>query len=134
MNITCFDDLLLAARQQSEPQRLLLVFAAAELPDDATPTQRAGFEAGEGGALAPRMCVDKRPEELASFAALVQEAEQFGTPWGLLVAAALAGSGTQPPSDDATGAALERMVEDVQRGQFQRFLVFDTQGQAVQLG
>lgn len=134
MNITCFDDLLLAARQQKEPQRLLLVFAAAELPEDATPAQRAGFQAGQGGALAPRMCVDKHPAELASFAALAQEAAQLGTPWGLLVAAALAGSGTRPPDDKATHAALERMVQDVQRGQLERFLVFDLQGQVLQLG
>ena len=35
MNIASFDDLLVAARQQPEPQRLLFVFAGVELPDDA---------------------------------------------------------------------------------------------------
>ncbi|MDO9479321.1 MAG: ribonucleotide reductase subunit alpha, partial [Hydrogenophaga sp.] len=58
MNIATFDDLLSAARAQPLPQRLLLVFAGIELPDDATPTERAGFERGEGGALVPQMCVD----------------------------------------------------------------------------
>ena len=34
MNIASFDDLLVAARQQPEPQRLLFVFAGVELPND----------------------------------------------------------------------------------------------------
>ncbi|CDS53277.1 FIG00933811: hypothetical protein [Polaromonas sp. CG9_12] len=74
MDISTFDDLLQAARAQPDPQRLLFVFAGVELPDDATPAQRERFEAGQGGALVPLMCVDKRPDELASFAALVEEA------------------------------------------------------------
>ena len=40
MTISNFNDLLTAARQQSQPQRLLLVFAKAELPADSTPEQR----------------------------------------------------------------------------------------------
>ena len=40
-------------------------YYAVELPDDATPAQRARFEAGQGGALVPLMCVDKTPQELA---------------------------------------------------------------------
>ncbi|MGE4477305.1 MAG: ribonucleotide reductase subunit alpha, partial [Stutzerimonas sp.] len=35
-----FDHLLHAARQQTEPQRLLFVFAVAELPDDASAAER----------------------------------------------------------------------------------------------
>ena len=46
MTLTCFDDLLSLAREQPEPQRLLFVFAAAGIPEDATPAQRARFEAG----------------------------------------------------------------------------------------
>ena len=65
MEITSFDDLLHAASAQPEPQRLLFVFAGVELPDDATPAQRERFAAGQGGALVPMMCVDKRPEEIA---------------------------------------------------------------------
>ena len=47
MTISSFDDLLRSARDQSEPQRLLFVFTAAGMPDDATPAQRARFEAGQ---------------------------------------------------------------------------------------
>ena len=53
MTISSFDDLLLAARQQAQPQRLLFVFASAGVPDDASPAQRASFLAGQGGTLTP---------------------------------------------------------------------------------
>lgn len=56
MIITGFQSLLDAARQQPEPQRLLLVFTRAELPDDPTPEQRASFEQGEGRAGAGHVC------------------------------------------------------------------------------
>lgn len=127
MNITTFDALLAAARQQAEPQRLLLVFAGAELPEGSTPEQAAGFEAGQGGALAPLMCVDKTPGELVSFATLAQEAAQFGQPWALVFVAAMV------DGQDAE-APLQRMVEDIQRGAMSNYLPFNTRGEAVRLG
>lgn len=127
MNITHFDDLLKAARQQSEPQRLLLVFANAELPAGSTPQEAAKFEAGQGGALVPLMCVDKTPDELVSFASLAEEASQFGQPWVMVFAAAMA------DGRDAE-AALQRMVEDIKRGTLGSFIPFNTRGDAVQLG
>lgn len=44
-----FRQLLAAAAAQSEPQRLLFVFAVTELPDNATPEQRERFQSGRGG-------------------------------------------------------------------------------------
>ena len=133
MDITTFDDLLLAARQQPEPQRLLLVFAGASLPADASAQQRAEFEAGEGGELAPLMCVDKDPQTLASFAALVAEAATLGPPWVLVFAAALAGRAPLPPSQAEVDAALQKMVDAVRHGDVQRYAPFDREGHAVQL-
>ena len=75
--INSFDDLLRAARSHRERQRLLFVFAGTELPDEATPEQRERFAQGEGGVLVPLMCVDKLPEELESFDAMVRESQQF---------------------------------------------------------
>lgn len=133
MNIASFDDLLLAARQQPTAQRLLLVFAGASLPPDATPEQRAAFEAGHGGELAPLMCVDKTPDELSSFAALVSEADQIGQPWVIVFVAAMSGSATQAPSSDEAQAPLQRMVESVKAGQIGAFIPFDRSGRAVRL-
>jgi len=133
MDITTFDDLLRVARQQPEPQRLLLVFAGASLSPDASVAQRAAFEAGEGGELAPLMCVDKDPHAIASFAALAAEAKTLGPPWTLVFAAALAGRAPLPPSDSQVDAALQQMVEAVRGGEVARYLPFDRQGRAVRL-
>lgn len=134
MNISSFDDLLQAARAQSEPQRLLFVFAGVELPEDSTSAQREGFEAGQGGALVPLMCVDKRPEELASFAELVQESSQFGHDWRMVFAAALSGTLNQAPTSEEAEMPLQRMVEAIKRGEHGAYIPFDPQGQAVQIG
>lgn len=134
MDIATFDDLLNAARAQPQAQRLLLVFAGIELPDDASPAERAGFERGEGGALVPRMCVDKRPEELASFDQMRQEAAQAGADWGMVFAAALSGAPGRAPSSEDAAPALDAMVEAIRQGRIQAYIPFDTQGQAVRLG
>ncbi len=127
MNITTFDDLLAAARHQTEPQRLLLVFAGAELPADSSPEQAARFEAGQGGALAPLMCVDKTPVEIGSFASLAPEAQQLGQPWALVFAAAMADS-------PDVQAPLQRMVDDIKRGAIDRYLPVNPRGEPVRLG
>lgn len=134
MNISTFDDLLQAARQQADPQRLLMVFAGASLPADASPAQRASFERGEGGELAPLMCVDKDPHALTDFTALVTEAATLGPSWALVFAAALPGRAGQPPSESQVDAALQRTVEAVRSGSLEGLIPFDRQGQAVQLG
>ncbi|MHB1199635.1 MAG: ribonucleotide reductase subunit alpha [Polaromonas sp.] len=134
MDISSFDDLLHAARAQSEPQRLLFVFAGIELPEDSTPAQRKRFEAGEGGALVPLMYADKRPDEINSFAELVQESHQFGHEWGLVFTAALSGAGSQAPTSEEAEVPLQRMVEAIKRGEIGAYIPFDLQGQAVQLG
>jgi hypothetical protein len=133
MDITHFNDLLGAAREQPEPQRLLLVFAGASLPDGATAEQRARFEAGESGELAPLMCVDKDPATLADFAMLVDEAASSGPPWALVFAAALSGSGGRSPTDSQIDAALQRMVDAVKAGDLSGLIPFDRQGEAVRL-
>ena len=129
MNISSFDDLLRAAREQSEPQRLLFVFANAELPDDSTPEQRARFEAGQGGALTPLMSVDKAPEELGSFAALVEESRGFGRDWAVVFVASLSGRAGRAPTSEEADRSLHRMIESIKTGSFGSFIPFDRKGQ-----
>ena len=134
MNISSFDDLLLAARQQPEPQRLLFVFTAVELPEDATEAQRRRFEAGEGGALVPLMCVDKTPQELPSFQALVDEAQQFTAPghdWAMVFAAAMSGAPGKAPTSADAEAPLQRMVDSIKGGAHGAYIPFDRRGQPV---
>jgi hypothetical protein len=134
MDISTFDDLLAAARAQPQAQRLLFVFAGVELPDDATPAERAAFEQGEGGALVPQMCVDKSPDELASFDQLKAEAATFGQPWGMVFAAAMSGTPGKAPTSADAEAPLQKMVEAIRQGQIQAYIPFDGEGRAVQIG
>ena len=133
MNISNFDDFLQLARQQAQPQRLLFVFASAELPQDSTTVQREQFLTGKGGALVPAMCVDKTPDEMRTFADLVQESRQFGQEWSIVFAAALAGSGGLAPSSEAAEKPLQRMVEAIKSGTLGTIIPLDRQGEAVML-
>ncbi|MEN9321004.1 MAG: hypothetical protein RL039_817, partial [Pseudomonadota bacterium] len=98
-----FDDLLRIARAQPEPQRLLLVFASAGLPDQPSTRQQAQFAQAQGGTLEPLLCVDKKPEGIASFAALLEESHTLEAPlpqpWSLVFVAALGGVLHEEPSD-----------------------------------
>lgn len=133
VNISTFTDLLRAARQQPEPQRLLFVFAGAELPADSTPEQRTRFDAGEGGALVPLMCVDKTPDELGTFAELVDESRSMGPDWVIVFVASLAGQRGRAPTGADAEAPLRRMVESIKAGSHGAFIPFDRHGQAVAL-
>lgn len=135
MEISTFDDLLRMASQQADLQRLLLVFCKAELPEDATPQQKAEFEAGEGGALVPVASVDKFPEALASFADLSAEATQHGLAWDVLFVAAMARQEDEGPEQiAAVDQTLEAMVSAIKAGQVDAFAPFDASGAVVALG
>jgi len=134
MTISSFDDLLRSAREQGEPQRLLFVFTSAGIPDDATPDQHARFQAGQGGTLTPLMCVDKTPDELASFDALVDESRQFGLAWDIVFVAAMAGGQGRSPTSAEADAPMQRMVESIKSGSVSDFIPFDATGQPVQFG
>ncbi len=134
MSIQNFNDLLQQSQSQSQPQRLLLVFANAELPDDATAAQRADFLKGEGGALVPHMCVDKLPQEITSFEQLLDESAEHSPDWRMVFVAAMSGAHGQAPSGEAADPQLQRMVEMIRTGSLASLLPFDRQGLAVQLG
>lgn len=131
MSISSFDELIRVARQQPEPQRLLFVFTTVELPEGCTAEQRVRFEAGEGGALTPLMCVDKTPEELGTFGDLLEESRQVLQEWAFVFVAALSGkNGCVPRTEDAE-APLKTMVESIKAGSIGMFIPFDSHGQPV---
>lgn len=132
MNISGYDDLLSAAAQQAEPQRLLFVFASAELPVNCTEAQKAQYEAKRGGALAPVMCADKLPAELGSFDSLVEESRQMGMNWDIVFVSSMSGRAGVAPSSKEADPFLERMVESIKSGSFSKFLAFDRNAALVQ--
>ena len=131
MDIAEFADLLAAARAQPEPQRLLLVFVAAELPEDATEQERQRHAENQGGSLKPVLCVDKLPEELQDFAGLLAESSRTGIAWDLVFAAGLSGRAGQAPSSDEAEQPLKMMVGAIESGSIGNFIAFDREGQAV---
>ncbi len=135
--ISHFDDLLRAARSETLPQRLLIVFAGAELPADATVAQRAAFEAGHGGALVPVMCVDKRPADVESFAQLSAEADTMQQGWKVVLAGALPGSVSGEPTDSAINEVFQRWLAHIQSGRVDQVLAqtiaFSRTGEAISL-
>jgi hypothetical protein len=126
--------MLNAAQHQPEPQRLLFVFADAALPEDSTPEQRARFESGQGGTLVPLMSVDKDPEELSTFSALVEESRQFGSDWSVVFVAGLSGRGGRPPTSAEADQSLQGMIEGIKSGAFGSFLPFNRLGQLLLFG
>jgi len=133
MSIHDFSGLLRAALQQPEPQRLLLVFAAAELPGDASAEETASFERGEGGALAPVVCVDKQPGEIDGFAGLLDESGRTGVAWDILFVASLPGRAGLAPNADEAVQPLRMMVEAIKDGRIGEFVAVTRDGKLVRL-
>lgn len=133
MTISGFQNLLEAARRQPEPQRLLFVFVRAELPENASAEEKRIFENGQGGALIPVMYVDKKTNEIQSFAELVEESRHTGQSWDMVFVGCLSGQGDREPSDEATQQALETMVKSIQGGVVNHLLIYRPDGQQVSL-
>ena len=131
MNISNYTDLLNAAKQQPEPQRLLFVFTQSELPEGYTEAQTQRFNAGKGGVLTPKMCTDKALDELGDFSDLVKESRQTGLDWKIVFVACLAGrAGVMPSTEDAQ-EPLKKMVDAIQNGAISRYLAYDSDGNQV---
>ena len=129
MNTSHFSQFLSTARAERDVQRLLFVFAVAELPPTATPGQQKRYLEGRGGALEPVMCVDKDAAELADFAALARESEATGQRWDMVFAAALPGRDGVAPLDADVERALRNMIGAIHRGAIEAYLAFDRRGE-----
>lgn len=133
MNISNYADLLKAAKQQPEPQRLLFVFTKPELPEGYTEAQNQGFQAGTGGVLTPQMCTDKALDELGDFSDLVTESRQMGQDWKIVFVACLAGRAGVMPSTEEAQDHLKTMVNFIQNGAISKYLAFDQDGALVRI-
>ena len=132
INITNFDTLLEAAKQQPEPQRFLFVFLKATLPKDYDEAEEQRFKDGQGGALMPLMCVDKAVDELTTFVALTEEAKQMSDDWQMVIIAAMSGRAGILPNSDEAKQPLEMMVKTVEQGgDLSRFVAFDRIGDPI---
>lgn len=132
MHLASFQDLLDAAHQQTEPQRLLFVFAKVELPENASAEQLLRHEQREGGTLSPSLCVDKAPEEIASFQALAEESASTDQDWDIVFVGSLSGRAGIAPNADEAAQPLRFMVNAINNGQVAQFAAFDRRGEVLQ--
>lgn len=133
IEITDFQSLLEVARAEPDPQQFLFVFARSELPDEHDAQQVQRFQAGRGGALVPVMYVDKMPEELTTFAALVEESRQMSDNWQVVIVAILGGFNGQPPGPQQTEDAFRNLIGTLKAGgKMDQLLAFDRNGEPLQ--
>lgn len=132
MIISSYADLLSAARQQPQPQRLLFAFARAELPPGSDPDQKQRFESRQGGALTAVMCVDKLPQELSDFEHLVAESKHTGKHWDVVFVTTMSGQGGIAPSSETASRPLDMMVQSIRNGNIGQYLAFNRAGELLQ--
>ncbi len=117
--ISTFSELLTAAEEQEQPQRLLLLFAKAD--------GQSGKKKGEQeGSLTPVMCVDKLPEEITSFSALSEEADSISKEWDFMFVVGLSGENGSAPSPEDAEPYLNQMANNLATGQdLSQYVIFD---------
>lgn len=115
-----FTDLLQQATQQPDAQRLLFLFAESQA------TNKSKQRDQQKGTLRPVMCVDKLPQDLTSFQALLEEADGMSQDWDMVFIAGLNGNGEIPPSTDEAEPYLNQMTNNLASGQdLSGYIVFD---------
>jgi hypothetical protein len=135
IKITNYESLLLAAKQQAEPQRLLFVFLRTSLPENYKDEEANRFYSGRGGELQPIMCVDKTLDELGSFSDLVEESKQMEQDWHIVLVAGLSGRNGILPDSSEADQPLKVMVQTVEiGGDLSKYAAFDREGTSVQFG
>lgn len=121
-----FSDLLKYANEQEEEQRLLFLFVKSNV------SRKSRKRDDKNGTLDAVMCVDKLPEEVQSFKALVEEADSISKDWDMVFTAGLSGEVGKPPSTEEAEPYLNQMTNDLVAGQnIDRYLVFDRNEQPI---
>lgn len=119
--ISNLTDLISAAQEQAEPQRLLFLFAKAEARK-----KKKKSKQHQSGTITPVMCVDKLPEEIASFTSLREEADSISPDWDFMLVAGLSGANGTAPSSEDSEPHLNKMANDLMSGQdLSQYMIFD---------
>ncbi|CAN5702038.1 hypothetical protein BH11PSE12_BH11PSE12_14980 [soil metagenome] len=130
--ISSYADLLSAAAQQAQPQRLLFVFAKAGLSHGHDSSQKQQFDNQQGGELTAVMCVDKLTGELSDFASLVAESTHTGKNWDIVFVTTMSGQNGIAPDSNAASRPLDMMIESIKNGNIHNYLAFNKAGELVQ--
>lgn len=126
-----FNKLVEMAKEQDQPQRLLFLFAEAE---NASGKTSATEKNPRRGALTPKMCVDKLPDELIGYPELVAEADSVEKNWNFVFVAGLSGQGGKAPSTEDAEQYLNKMTNDLTTGNnIAQYVVFDREGNPIEM-
>lgn len=133
IRISSFDDLKRTGLEQGEPQRLLLVLLRAE-PDQEAIDHNGGEAIEGGGTLRPVMATDRELDQDLRLDVLVEEADQSGISWDLILVSSLSAAGGRLPTSEEAEPYLKQMAEAVELGtDLSRYAVFDRAGSPVKL-
>lgn len=131
--IASFDDLKEVGLAQTDPQRLLIVLLKAE-PMEGSGEADADDVIRGSGVLHPVMATDRELSEDLRLDALVEEADQAGVPWDLMLVSSLSTRGGSLPTSEEAEPYLKQMAEAVEMGaDLSRYAVFDRAGSPVEL-
>ena len=86
------------------------------------------------GTITPTMCVDKLPNEIADYSALVKEADSISKDWDFVFISSLSGVKGLPPTTEDADPYLNKMTNDITSGQnISRYVIFDRQDNPIEL-
>jgi hypothetical protein len=126
--ITNFTNLLETAKQQTEPQRLLFLFAKTH--EEPTPNA----EGQTRGTITATMCVNKLPEELSTFDAFVAEADAISQEWDFIFVAGLPGKDGKAPTSEEAEEYLNQMTSHLIHGEdIDQYMIFDRSNHLVSI-
>lgn len=73
--------------------------------------------------------MDKTPDDISGFDALLAESAQTGQHWDVVFVGSLEGRGGIPPNPDEADQPLRFMVNAINEGRVSEFAAFDREGQ-----
>ncbi len=121
-----FQDLLKQAKNEPQKQQLLFLFA------QATNMFEGEQKNYNSGTINPVICVDKNPEELTSFAELVEEADSFTKGWNFILVSSISGKNGVAPTAEEIDQSLKQMSNGIASGEdLSNFVVWNRKEESI---
>lgn len=124
-----FEDLLNQARNHSDPQLILFVFAKATSQSEAKGLDH------HRGTIEPLMCVDKLTSELSTFESLVKEADGHKSDWNFIFVSTLTGKNNKIPEPEKVDTYFRQITNAIAMGEdLSKYIIWDRNENPVLIG
>ena len=134
LDITNFNSLINAAKQQDQPQKILVAFIEVYLPSQHNVSQAKDFLAGTGGVLKPIQLVEKDPFQLYDLNSLAEESLTEQKNWKIALIGCLSGINGLMPNSQVTKKHKDSMIHKINSGaDLSRYFAFHKNGDLLQL-